>query len=79
MNRYISASEIGEYAYCSRAWWLVHVCDLPRTGGLQERNAGVLRHQQHGVVVCAARFVWRAGLAMLVLAVIALGYALLTR
>ncbi|GAC1353657.1 MAG: hypothetical protein NVSMB42_09970 [Herpetosiphon sp.] len=36
---WIKASELGEYAYCRRAWWLHHV--------LQEQPAGDAR-RHHG-------------------------------
>jgi hypothetical protein len=39
---YITASEIGEYVYCQRAWWL-------KTQSLREENTlmseGIMKHQ----------------------------------
>lgn len=43
----IRASELGEYVYCARAWW------LKRSQGVQSRNTEALRsgtaaHDHHG-------------------------------
>jgi len=51
--RIIRASEIGEYLYCRRAWWLRHV------QGLESANEGVMAegteaHAGHGRLVGAA-------------------------
>ncbi len=51
--RVIRASEIGEYLYCHRAWW------LHRVQGLESANApvmaeGVEAHAGHGRLVGAA-------------------------
>ncbi len=45
--QWIRASEIGEYVFCNRAWW------LKRVRGVQSRNvrhlkAGHHYHKQHG-------------------------------
>ncbi len=49
----ISASEIGRYAYCARAWW------LHRALGYEPRNLAALergteRHEAHGRIVITA-------------------------
>ena len=51
--RIVRASEIGEYLYCRRAWWLRHV------QGLESANEGVMAegtetHAGHGRLVGAA-------------------------
>ena len=51
--RIIRASEIGEYLYCRRAWWLRHV------QGLESANEAVMAegteaHAGHGRLVGAA-------------------------
>ena len=43
----IRASELGEYVYCARSWW------LKRVQGVQSRNTAALRsgtaaHDRHG-------------------------------
>jgi CRISPR/Cas system-associated exonuclease Cas4 (RecB family) len=49
-RRVITASEIGEYEYCSRAWWYRHVVKMPAPAGEgQSRLAeGTRAHQRHG-------------------------------
>jgi len=72
----IRVSEIGEYTYCSRAWWYKHVVKVPLPSGTTGRlAAGTRAHWRHGGwVVSSARlrtigFLLAAcGLALLVLA-----------
>jgi hypothetical protein len=64
----IKASEIGEYIYCRRAWW------LRRSAGHQplnvsEQEAGVVYHDQHGQSVQRADRVRRLALLLTFLAV----------
>lgn len=46
----IRASEIGEYIFCRRAWWLRRVGGI-RPDNIQELTAGTDYHQQHGQLV----------------------------
>ncbi|MEI6181510.1 MAG: hypothetical protein WCP31_12195 [Chloroflexales bacterium] len=46
----IRASELGEYVYCARAWWLRRVAGLEPTGR-ERRAAGTARHTRHGRLV----------------------------
>ena len=69
----IRASEIGEYIYCRRAWW------LRRSGGYEpmnakERSAGIVYHEQHGLNVRSADRVRRFALLLIFLAVGALAF-----
>ena len=48
--RIVRASEIGEYIYCHRAWWLHQIQGL-ESANRAEMQAGVTRHQQHGRAV----------------------------
>lgn len=62
--RWIRASEIGEYVYCRRAWW------LRRAQGVETQNVRELRdgskyHQQHGRLW--QRAIWARRLAYAVL------------
>ena len=68
MSRPIAAHEVGEYAYCSRAWWLVHVRGAPALGGEVERREGLRRHVRHALGLAASRLAWRTGLVAAVLA-----------
>ncbi|MBM3134298.1 MAG: hypothetical protein FJZ89_03230 [Chloroflexi bacterium] len=61
------ASEIGEYEYCARAWWLGWVRGEERAD--QARlAAGVQRHAQHGQQVIVADWARRLAIALLALA-----------
>lgn len=46
-QRLIRASEIGEYVYCQRAWWLHQVQGVAPTGR-ERREQGTRLHVQHG-------------------------------
>ncbi len=54
-ERFVSASELGEYAYCRRAWWLRAVrgahSDLQGT----RFNEGRAAHERHAYGILAAR------------------------
>lgn len=77
----IRASELGEYSYCSRAWWYRHVIKIaPPAAGTSERLArGVQAHQQHGRQVARASALSMVGLVLALLGVLALVLALLFR
>jgi len=73
-RRVIRASEIGEYIYCHRAWW------LGRVQGVENQNraamdAGTARHAAHGRDVARAFLFQRAAWVMLLIA-LGLGVAL---
>jgi CRISPR/Cas system-associated exonuclease Cas4 (RecB family) len=61
----IRASEVGEYVYCARAWWLRRVAGEEPAG--QERRAlGTLRHARHSrAVALSGGLLWLAGLLLL--------------
>jgi hypothetical protein len=68
--RIIRASEIGEYLYCRRAWWLHHVEGLASANG-PVMVEGTEVHARHGRLVgAAAALRWMAllllGAALLV-------------
>lgn len=50
----IRASEIGEYVYCARAWWLHRVLEL-EPEGRERRERGTILHQRHGRAVAGSR------------------------
>ena len=63
----IRASELGEYAYCARSWW------LRRVRGLRPRNwraldDGTARHRAHGRTVRGAEWRQQIGLWLLLVA-----------
>lgn len=72
----VRASEIGLWAFCHRAWWLAQVKGTPhRDPSLLSR--GQETHQRHGRALLAAQRLATAGLALVVLALLLAGVALL--
>lgn len=68
----VSASEIGEYEFCARSWWLAHVLHLPR-GNQEQLALGRTRHRQHGQVLRRANTLqWVALVIVLAVAIAAL-------
>lgn len=67
----IRASEIGQYAFCARAWWLARVKGHPSTN-VAALERGSARHRAHGRTVESYRLLRRAALALLLLAAAAL-------
>lgn len=64
----IKASEIGEYVYCNRAWWMRRTYDV-RPQNVQELRAGTVYHQQHGGQVRLGILARRIALVFLFLAI----------
>lgn len=65
----IRASELGEYVYCARSWW------LKRAQGVQSRNVEALRsgtaaHDRHGRGVATVQTQRRLVTILLVAAVL---------
>ncbi len=69
-GRYRTASEIGTYVYCRRAWW------FERQGApslrAPERARGTAYHQQHGEQVVTAQRIGGLASACLLLAFVLL-------
>ncbi len=65
----LRASEIGEYVFCHRAWWLDRVRGIPSTHRAQ-MDAGTARHLAHGQGIQRAIMLRRAALVLLALAVL---------
>ena len=70
----IRASEMGEYVYCARAWWLRRVGGL-EPAGRERREQGVALHRQHGRALAGSRVLLLIGglLAIVALALIVMG------
>jgi hypothetical protein len=66
----VSASQIGQYAYCARSWWLSTV---DGTAPIDPRLVaqGTRRHERHGWRVALARAVHRLALWLLAAAALA--------
>lgn len=79
--RTIRASEIGEYSYCSRAWWYRHVAKLapPGDGSGSRLARGSEAHQRHGRQVARASALRSIGMVLAVLGLMALAAAFLMK
>lgn len=69
-ERIIRASEVGQYAFCARAWWLGAVEGRPSTHG-PEMAAGEAAHRRHGRQVRSAVLLSRIAYLLLILAAVA--------
>jgi hypothetical protein len=67
----IRASEIGQYAFCARAWWLGRVRGY-RSTNVAAMRQGTARHRGHGRTVAGYHLLQRLALALIALAVLAL-------
>jgi CRISPR/Cas system-associated exonuclease Cas4 (RecB family) len=72
----IRASEISQYAFCARAWWLARVKGYPSANEAAMRE-GTARHRAHGRGVVKAYRLRRLAVALLLLAAALLAVALL--
>lgn len=77
-GRYRRASEIGEWYYCHRAWWLHHVMGHA-PANREALRRGVEAHGAHGAAMGRARWLHRAALLLLVAAVALLALGLWLR
>ena len=65
----IRASEISQYVYCNRAWWLKRVHGV-QPGNTREMAAGTAHHQAHSRWLSVSRLVRRLAYALLLAAII---------
>ncbi|MDQ2808670.1 MAG: hypothetical protein M3Z04_17445 [Chloroflexota bacterium] len=58
----VRASELGQWSYCERAWWLRYMAKVePSATGQARLAGGHLRHAEHGQGVAWAAALWRLG------------------
>ena len=76
-SRVIRASEIGQYKYCARAWWLGSVMNVP-SANVREMAQGEAMHKQHGQTVWWAGALRVLAVLLVVAAILALVVALLS-
>ncbi len=67
----IRASEISQYAFCARSWWLQRVRGY-RSSNLAAMDRGAARHRRHGRSVEGYHLLRRLAMALLVLAGVSL-------
>lgn len=65
----IRASEIAQYDFCARAWWLGRVMGY-RSTNLEAMQQGVARHRTHGRTVESYHRLRRFAVALLALAAV---------
>ncbi|HRN66760.1 MAG TPA: hypothetical protein PK205_01440 [Promineifilum sp.] len=75
---WIRASEIGEYVYCRRSWWLRRVRAVASTN-VAQMQAGTQYHQRHGRLVEQSVWLRRLAYVALFCAVAMLVFELLSR
>jgi hypothetical protein len=77
-DRIIRASEIGQYDFCAKAWWLGSIEGVPPSN-IRELQAGTAAHEQHGRQVQRASQMQIAAFALVALGVVILAVALFAR
>ncbi len=70
-RRMIRASEVGEYIYCRRAWWLHQVLG-EEPAGRERRERGTALHGRHGWSVRASQLLLLCGLGLAAIALLLL-------
>jgi hypothetical protein len=68
-DRFVRASEIGEYAYCARAWWLGRVLGRERENP-RELAAGRARHVRHSRGLALSALLQQVGLILALTAIV---------
>ncbi len=68
-SRVIRASELGQYAYCARAWWLQTIRGIP-PANTRDLQQGEATHRRHGQTVWLAGALRWAAIGLLALAIL---------
>jgi hypothetical protein len=77
-DRVVRASELGQYSFCAKAWWLGSVDGVP-SANVREMDAGTSAHEQHGQAVQISVWLNRVGVACLILGVLVLALLMVLR
>lgn len=72
----VRASDIGQWGFCQRAWWLAQVKGAPHTRP-ERFQRGFAAHRAHGRLQIQADWLQRLGRALVALALLVAGVALL--
>lgn len=54
----IDASEVGEFVYCAKSWYLKRNGEIPKGSQLER---GLIFHKEHGATVAQATWLRKAG------------------
>ena len=77
-DRIIRASEIGQYDFCAKAWWLGSIEGV-QPSNVRELQAGTAAHEEHGRQVQRAAQMQLAAIVLVGLGVIVLALTLFAR
>jgi CRISPR/Cas system-associated exonuclease Cas4 (RecB family) len=67
-DKWVNASEVAEYVYCSRAWWLRHAQGL-RSANVRQMESGSAFHRRHSRRVHGVLWLRRAAYVLIFVAV----------
>ncbi len=76
-DRVIRASEIGQYDFCAKAWWLGAIEGVP-PDNIAELQAGTDWHAAHHQVISRAQHMQQGAIVLVVIGVILLAIFLVT-
>ncbi len=68
-DRIVRASELGQYSFCSKAWWLGSVEGVP-SANVREMDLGTSSHERHGRTVQLSVWLQGAGIACLIVSLL---------
>jgi hypothetical protein len=77
-DRVIRASEIGQYDFCARAWWLNVVQGVP-SENVRELQLGTQAHERHGQQVSRAGWMQQIAVVLVLAGVVLLAIMILSR
>lgn len=75
-DHWIRASEIGDYLYCRRSWWLKRSRGIA-AGNVRELERGTRHHRRHGRIVAQSIWMRRAAYLLIFVVVALLTYQLM--
>lgn len=76
-ENYVRASEIADYVYCRRSWWLGRIAGY-RSQNVRALGRGTAYHRQHGSLVQRAVWGRRIALALFFVVVAIFTYVLVS-
>ncbi|HLF25241.1 MAG TPA: hypothetical protein VJG32_02800 [Anaerolineae bacterium] len=68
-DRILRASEVGQYLYCAKAWWLGAINGVKPTN-IRELESGTQAHVRHGRTVSIASLAQRAAIGLLLIGLV---------